>query len=89
MKMPNQAKESIAQIVSSALAAVTGQPEDQFNEYTDLIRDLDMDSLALYELVIELEEHYHLQITDEDIDRIKTMGDIISFIGRKLDPGAK
>ena len=67
--MPNQAKESIAQIVSSALAAVTGQPEDQFNEYTDLIRDLDMDSLALYELVIELEEHYHLQITDEDIDR--------------------
>lgn len=48
-----------------------------------------MDSLALYELVIELEEHYHLQITDEDIDRIKTMGDIISFIGRKLDPGAK
>lgn len=87
--MPNQANESIAKIVSGALAAVTGQSEDQFNEHTDLIRDLDMDSLALYELVIELEEHYHLQITDEDIDRIKTMGDIISFIGRKLDSGAK
>ncbi|NLO34930.1 MAG: acyl carrier protein [Clostridiaceae bacterium] len=86
--MPDKAGNTIAQIVSRALAAVTGQSEDQFSEHTDLIQDLNMDSLALYELVIELEEHYHVQITDEDIDRIKTLGDIISYIERKIGSGS-
>lgn len=82
--MAEHAKEQIAAIVRQTVAAVADVPVDQLDGGLELIRDLKMDSLALYELVIELEEHYRLQISDEDIDRIKTLDDAIAFIGRSL-----
>jgi len=48
-----------------------------------VVKDLNLDSLAMYELVIELEETYNLQISDEEIERIRTIGDMVDYIVRE------
>ena len=44
------------------------------------IDDLGADSLDLVELVMALEEEYDTEITDEDAEKIQTVGDAIEHI---------
>lgn len=42
--------------------------------------DIDADSLDVVELVMALEEEFDLEIADEEVENIKTVGDIVSYI---------
>jgi acyl carrier protein len=42
--------------------------------------DLGADSLAIVELVMELEETFSIEITDEEAEKIRTVGDALKFI---------
>lgn len=42
--------------------------------------DIDADSLDVVELVMALEEEFDLEIADEDVEQIKTVGDIVNYI---------
>ena len=50
------------------------KPETRFRE------DLDADSLDLYELVMELEDHYGIRVSEEDAAEIATVGDAVEFV---------
>ncbi len=47
--------------------------------------DIDADSLDVVELVMALEEEFDLEIADEEVENIKTVGDIISYIDGKIN----
>lgn len=47
------------------------------------IEDLGADSLDIVELVMTMEEEFDIQIPDEDGEKIKTVGDAISYIVEK------
>ncbi|MBS4030962.1 MAG: acyl carrier protein [Clostridiales bacterium] len=42
--------------------------------------DLDADSLDIVELVMSLEEEFNLEISDEEVENIKTVGDVVRYI---------
>ena len=44
------------------------------------IDDLQADSLAIVELVLALEENFDIKIPDDEVDRIKTVGDAVKYI---------
>ena len=71
-------------IVYRAVAEAAGSDLDELSDTTELITTLNMDSLAIFELAIELEEAFKLRIPDEDIDEIKTIGEVISYIENKV-----
>ena len=73
-------KAEIQRIVYKAVAEAAGSEIDELSSDTELITKLNMDSLAIFELAIELEEAFELRIPDEDIDDIKTIGDVIDYI---------
>ena len=54
---------------------------------TAFIDDLGADSLDTVELVMELEEEFDLNITDEEVEKINTVGDAIDYIARKKRGG--
>lgn len=78
---------SVAALVTRILADILDRPASELAPEQQLLQDLDMDSLALYEFVIELEEHYKIQISDEDIDRIHTIQDVIREIEQRQSAG--
>ena len=70
--------EEVRDIVASKLSkdAASIQPESSF------IDDLGADSLDLADLVMAIEEHYHLDFANEDTDQFKTVGNVVSAIER-------
>ncbi|MDY4560748.1 MAG: acyl carrier protein [Peptostreptococcus porci] len=47
---------------------------------TNLLEDLDADSLDAVGIIMNIEEEFETKIPDEEIDNVKTIGDIISLI---------
>lgn len=45
-----------------------------------LLEDLGADSIDLADLVMTFEDEFDLEISDEDLENIKTVGDIVNFI---------
>jgi acyl carrier protein len=50
---------------------------------SSFIDDLGADSLDTVELVMAFEEEFNLEISDEDADKIKTVGDALNYISSK------
>ena len=46
--------------------------------------DLGIDSIALVEFIIRLEDELNLDIPDEDIEDIQTMGELVDYLELKL-----
>ncbi len=47
------------------------------------IEDLGADSLDLVELIMAMEENFGIEITDEELQKIRTIQDAITFIKKK------
>ena len=47
------------------------------------IEDLGVDSLDLVEIIMALESEYDIDISDDDVEKIKTVGDIVNYIKDK------
>ena len=69
-------KEEIIKII----ADVAEVPEESINLKTNLIADLDLESLDLVTLVSEIENKYQLEIADKEIKKIQTVEDIVNFL---------
>lgn len=69
-------KEEVIKIIAS----VAEVPEESINLNTNLIADLDLESLDLVTLVSEIENKYGLEIPDKEIKKIQTVEDIVNFL---------
>lgn len=54
--------------------------EDEITLETNFKEDLGADSLDLYELVMNLEDEYHMQIPVEDLQKMETVGDVVNYL---------
>lgn len=61
-----------------------GVDEAQITPAASFTNDLGADSLDTVELVMEFEKAFNLQISDEDAEKITTVGDAINFISSKV-----
>ena len=66
--------------VKSMVAERMDVKEDQITDETHFVNDLQADSLDMAELVIDLEEAFGVQISDEDAQQIETVGQTIRYI---------
>ncbi len=68
--------EEIKELVAESLGASI----EELTEETSFTEDLDADSLDLFEMVMELEDKYDVKIPSEDLENIKTIGDVKLYI---------
>ncbi|HIS05723.1 MAG TPA: acyl carrier protein [Candidatus Fimenecus stercoravium] len=54
--------------------------EDAVTPETLLEEDLDADSLDLVDLVMSFEDEFQIEVPEEEIENIKTVGDIVKYI---------
>ncbi len=57
-----------------------GVDEEDVTMQASFVDDLNADSLDLVELIMSLEEEFGLEISDEDAEKIATVGDAATFI---------
>ncbi|GIX41363.1 MAG: acyl carrier protein [Leptospiraceae bacterium] len=72
--------DELFQKVRSIIAQQLGADESEITEDAHFIEDLGADSLDTVELVMALEEEFGIEISDEDAEKIQTVGDVIKYI---------
>ncbi|MGN0164981.1 MAG: acyl carrier protein [Lachnospiraceae bacterium] len=60
-----------------------GLEADEIKEETEFKKDLNIDSLDLFELVSQVEEIYGIEIAAEDLESIVSVKDLVSYIEKK------
>ena len=70
---------SVESMVKGIIADQLEVAAGKLNMETTL-EDIDADSLDIVELVMALEEEFDLEISDQEVENIKTVGDIIEYI---------
>jgi acyl carrier protein len=65
--------------VKKLISEQLGVDESEIAKETSF-EDLDADSLDIVELVMALEEEFGLEIADEEVEKIKSVGDVVRYI---------
>jgi len=60
-----------------------GVDEAQISLEASFKDDLGADSLDVVELVMELEDEFDMEISDDDAEKIATVGDAVNYINSK------
>lgn len=59
--------------------------EDAVTMEASITEDLSADSLDVVDLVMSIEESFDVEIPDEEVENIKTVGDIVKYIENKVE----
>lgn len=59
--------------------------EDEIDNETSFKDNLNADSLDLVELVMALEDEFELEVEDDSVEDIKTIGDAVGYITKALE----
>lgn len=73
-------RESIFDELTEMLSELLEMKKSDFSEDTMIFEELPLDSLQLYELVVDLEERFETRISDEAIEKVKSVGDVVDMI---------
>ncbi len=75
---------SVEEKVKELIVQQLGVSESEVVPEAKFIDDLGADSLDLVELVMALEDEYGIDIPDEDVEKIVTVGDAIKYLEQRV-----
>ncbi|WP_344472581.1 MULTISPECIES: acyl carrier protein [Glycomyces] len=73
-------RDEIREGMSDILEEVAGVNPDDVADEKSFTDDLDVDSLAMVEVVVAAEEKFGVKIPDDQVANLKTVGDAVSYI---------
>ena len=79
------AEESVFDKVKSIIVEQLDVEEDKVTMDADIQNELGADSLDIVDLVMSFEEEFDIEIPDDQVENIKTVGDIVKYIEDKAD----
>jgi acyl carrier protein len=82
--MSTMSREDILAKLKPLIAEQLGVDEADVKDDASFTEDLNADSLDLVELIMSLEEQFKLQISDEDAEKITTVGEAVDYIQEHL-----
>ena len=66
--------------IKAILAEQFDVEEDKISEDTDLQEDLGADSLDVVDLLMSIEDEFEIEVPDDEIENLKTVGSIVNYI---------
>ncbi|MEO8944944.1 MAG: acyl carrier protein [Gemmatimonadaceae bacterium] len=70
--------------VKDIIANELGVEREKLTDGASFIDDLGADSLDIVELVMEFEKEFNIEIPDEDAEKLRTVGDALSYLNGKV-----
>ena len=74
--------DSLEQKVRSLVAEQLGVDAADVTPQASILDDLGADSLDVVELVMALEEHFDIEVPDEDVEGLRTVADVERYVAK-------
>ena len=58
--------------------------EDSITPETNIADDLGADSLDVVDMLMSLEDEFDVEIPDEEIERLRTVGELVAYIEENM-----
>ena len=78
------ARAEVRNLVIATLAVHLNASEQKVTEDAELFDDLGADSLDVVELTLQFEEMFKVEISDDDLEQLSTVGQVIDLIDTKV-----
>jgi len=76
---------SVEQEVIDIVVEQLGVDAKDVSAEKSFVEDLNADSLDLTELIMTFEERYNFEISEEEAEKLKTVGDVINYINKQKE----
>ena len=73
--------EKIKEIIMEQLSV----DESMVAMETNLMKDLEADSLDAVEIIMAIEEEYDIEIPDEEAEKFQTVGDLVKYVEEQTE----
>ncbi|MEV6102240.1 meromycolate extension acyl carrier protein AcpM [Nocardia sp. NPDC051981] len=73
-------QEEIVAGIAEIVEEVTGIEAAEVAIEKSFVEDLDIDSLSLVEIAVQLEDKYSVKVPDEDLASLRTVGDAVAYV---------
>ncbi len=70
----------VAEKIKAILSEQLDIEADEIALDSDIAEDLGADSLDVVDLIMTLEDEFEVEISDDVIESVKTVGDLVNFI---------
>ena len=70
----------VLDVIKGMIIDQLGVGEDELQLETNLMKDLEADSLDAVEIIMAIEDEYGIEIPDEEAEKIQTVGDLVRYV---------
>lgn len=85
---PGAAQEVVLAALKDFLPPASPVAEaDRLQDPLRLVEDLGLDSVAVAEVVFFIEDLFHITLQNQDLKRIRTVGELRQFVADKIQSG--
>jgi len=72
--------EEIRSTVKEVIANVTGLPTEEIPDHASFAEDLDLDSLSLLEVGVDVDYQFKLGLPEEDLQGLQNLDDVVNLV---------
>ena len=77
-------RDEISEKIQQIACDLTGVIPETVNTESSFVEDLRADSLDMIEIVMKIEDELEIEIQDEDVEKIQTVGQAIEYVAGKV-----
>lgn len=82
------ANEDVFDALKEVLTEKLKVEPDRVTRDANLFNDLGLDSIDLMTAVMAVEEKFGIEVADEELEKVETLGEAVDLLGQKVRAGA-
>jgi len=78
-------REQIRQTLVELIENDVGQKFDDLHDGKNLREDLSLDSVDVVSIVSQIERHFRIRLSQQELEKLVSVGDLLDLLQSKLD----